>query len=951
MYLRPPVEQSFLHTCISLLVERHGTALGDVCIVVPNRRAKLFIRNSIAASAKVPVWAPDIFAQDDFMAHLSGYTVADRLTQLFYFYEVYKGMAGEDARAFADFIHWAPTLLADFNEVDQYMADAEALFTYLNEAKAIDNWNLGRTELTDFQKRYLEFWKQMKGFYNGLNQRLADDGLAYQGMAYRKAADNIEQTAAALPWKKVYFMGFNALTKAEELVIKHLTKYQLAEVFWDTDSFYLDNDKHEAGKFLRRYRNMFADTFGEASQLLEDPTKEIEIIGVSGNAAQAKLAGKLVEDLSAQRNYNVTGTALVLADETLLLPVLNSLPQNVHEVNVTMGYPIKYTPLASFIDAVFSLHINSLKYSEGRSELRYYHKDITNVIGHPLFNLLVGATVNPLEATYTISKNNYVFLNYKLIETLLTDEVAATIITRRQAIESIGNDGIIGFVGHLETLVKTLRDKLLAQGDSAPAAELTLEYLYTYYRYLQKLKTLLAGKPLVADLQTLRQLFNQLISNATLPFYGEPLKGLQVMGMLETRTLDFENIVLLSVNEGTLPQGKAGHSFIPHEVKKYFELPTYADRDAIFSYHFYRLLQRAKKVWILYNSQSEAGIGSKERSRFITQLVNELKGPKIIERVLEIPPGGASENTINFEKTPEVLNKLKMLGERGFSPSAMAMFIRCPLQFYFRYIAGLKENEVVEETLEADTMGTLVHSILEGLFKPHLGKVLKTEDIELMQQQAPGFTEAAFQKEFGTDNYLLGKNLLIYRVSKRFIENFLVFQKETLTADVAKGYDTIVMELERAMLAPLAIDNGMVNIAGNADRIDHTGNAIRIIDYKTGKVDPRELSFAEWPDLLEHTDYAKSFQLLTYAWLYYQNTHAAEQLKPSIVAFTKLSEGYIECKTPLGAGYITPEDLDEFEGVLKTLINRLFSTGETFYQTPEKENCRYCVYNSICNRN
>lgn len=929
-------------------MERHGAELSEVCIVVPNRRAGLFIRNIIADNATGPVWAPTIFAQDDFMAHLSGYTVADRLTQLFYFYEIYKEIEGEEAKAFADFIHWAPTLLADFNEIDQYLADTRQLFAYLNEAKAIDLWNMGH-ELTDFQKKYLHFWGQMKQFYAALTSALSAKGLAYQGMAYRKAAENLEEAEGAIAWQKVYFLGFNALTKAEEQVMKYLTKIKKAEIFWDADSFYIDNPNHEAGKFLRKYREYFGEEhFNWVENHLSNPEKEIEIIGVSGNAAQAKLAGQILEDLSAERGGKMVGTALVLADEGLLLPVLNSLPQNIDAINVTMGYPLKYTPVASFIDAVFSLHISSFKFSEGRKEARYYHKDIATVASHPLFSLLTGKDVstNPLNI---ISKKNYIFLSKKLVDDLFTDEVGNTIVFNPST-----DDYIIDFVNHLLSIVTKLKDKLLELMETETGSQLTLEYLYTYHRYLKKLKTLLGDNPLVADLQTLRLLFNQLISNTTIPFYGEPLRGLQVMGMLETRTLDFENIVLLSANEGVLPQGKAGHSFIPFDIKREYELPTYSDKDSIFGYHFYRLLQRAKKVWILYSTQTDGGIGGKEKSRFITQLVNELKGPKIEQKLLEIPLGTAHDNVISFKKTPAVIAKLTQIGqgEKGFSPSALTMFIRCPLQFYFRYVAGLKENEEVEETLEAATMGTVIHAILEKLFTPYKNQLLRPEHIETMQGLAPMVTDHVFNEELGAENYQLGKNLLIYRVSKRFVENFLAFQKQLLADDTGKGFDTVVTNLEQPLAAPFNIGGVDVKIAGMADRIEQSGNDIRIIDYKTGKVDNNELKFSDWDDLILYPDYAKSFQLLTYAWLFHQSNPGVHgNLRPSIVAFTKLSDGLKECITPFNAGYITDEDLVAFEGVLNQLLTRLFNAEEEFYQTPEKQNCRYCIYNSICNRN
>ena len=931
-----------------MLMERYGSQLGNVCIVVPNRRAGLFIRNIIGQAATTPVWAPDIFAQDDFMAKLSGLTVADKLTQLFYFYEVYKDLEGEDARSFADFIHWAPSLLADFNEIDQYMADTHQLFTYLNEAKAIDMWNLGRTELTDFQKRYLHFWNKLQDFYKALNAKLSTDGLAYQGMAYRKAVEHVAIPKATAQWERIFFLGFNALTVAEEQVMKHLVADAKAEIYWDADHFYVDNDAHEAGKFLRKYRGFFGDNFEWIGDYLRDTNKEIEIIGVSGNVAQAKYAGKLIDDLAVANNGNVDGTALVLADESLLLPVLNALPPAVETINVTMGYPLKYTPVASFIDAVFSLTINSLKFSEGRSEQRYYFKDVITLTGHPLFILLSGGKPEATTIQYEISSHNYVFLNKKLLGELLGEDLVEKLLFRKK---EEGENLPLQFAIYLDGIVTLLKDKIVAEADSTPASDLKLEYLFTYHKYLQKLQGLISNQSPVGDLQTLRLLFNQLISTSTLPFYGEPLNGLQIMGMLETRTLDFDNVVMLSVNEGVLPQGKAGHSFIPADVKRNFELPTYTDKDAIFAYHFYRLLQRAKKVWLLYTTQSDGGIGSKERSRFITQIVNELKGPKINEKLLDIPMAAAVENEITIQKSEAVIAKLLEQGVTGFSPSALTMFLTCPLQFYFRHIAGLKESDTVKETIEANKLGDMVHKTLEELFKPFIGVELKAEHVETMQLRASTLMEGIFEAEFGRDNYLYGKNLLIYRVSKKFVDNFLHFQKEFVVSETGKGLPITVTGLEIPLLAPITINNHTVNIRGNADRIEESGNRLRIIDYKTGAIDAYELKFNEWDDLLNNLDKAKSIQLLTYAWLYKQMAPETGTIIPAILAFTKLSNGLMACQTPGGNGTISDKDFTNFEGVLKTVLDNLFDTSQPFNQTPEKTSCRYCPYNGICNRN
>lgn len=934
------LEKTFLAQCIDSIVARHGLNLAEIAIVVPNRRAAVFIKSIIATHTTGPMWGPAIHSQDDFIAKLSGYSVADRLTQLFSFYDVYCQQEGAEAQPFNEFVHWAPVLLADFNELDLYLAPTDDLFNWINAVKALDTWNLGRTDLTDFQKKYLQFWGKLQGFYSGLNQYLSAKGLAYQGMAYRKAAAEI--TTATLPYQHLYFLGFNALTSAEEQILKTLTKAKQATIFWDADSFYTQNPKHEAGIFIRRYKALFGGEFLWEQNHLTNPQKTIEIIGAQGPTAQAKLAGMLVDTIVATQGHS-NNTALVLADESLLIPVLNSLPPSIDKANVTMGYPLQYTNVASFLTALFNLHYNTKKLGNTGSKRRYYYKDVLLVLNHPLFNYL-GLGVNTRNADWEIKDKNLVFITDEKLSELLGVDFTELLYPQSFSKQFNAQDFVNYLVGICNRLQKNI-------DQSTDDTKLLVEHIYTYFTNLQRLSTLLEGRNVVADLPTLRLLFNQVLGGVTLPFFGEPLTGLQIMGMLETRTLDFENVIVLSVNEGILPQGKAGYSFIPYEAKTYFKLPTYTEKDAIYAYHFYRLLQRPSKIWLVYNSQEGDGIGAKEKSRFITQLQTELKGPTIQSHQLGIAMPGMLPKPITVPKTDDTLTKVLTIAQgKGLSPTAINTYLACKLQFYFKYVADIKEPTEVEESVEADKMGSAIHKVLENLFTPYKNQVLQPSHIEAMLAQAPAETEAAFAHYFGADQINEGQNLIGKSAGYNLITNFLAWQKAQLADDIAKGLATTLLATEGNLQGTLQVGDTIIKLYGSADRIERCGNSLRVIDYKTGIVDSGELRLKALTDITLG-EYPKVVQLLMYAYLYRQNNASNNyELNPSILSLPTLSQGFMKLSLP--KPYVTVDNnvLEAFEELLQQIIGQLLNPTDAFTQTPEKENCRYCVYNSICNR-
>ena len=964
-YLRPM--QPFLQKIVQHLQEKHPDELGELCIVLPNRRAGLFLKTHMSSTLNKTFWAPDVYAIEDFVTLLSGLQLADTTTLLFELYETHKKITGSAAESFDDFSRWGQVLLADLNDIDRYLVDVDQLFGNLKDIKELETWTLNQEEeLTDFQKQYVQFWKSLGKYYTDFKFRLLHKRLAYQGLIYRVAADNIAEKTKNHSWKKIIFAGFNALNKAEENIIEYLLNTGNAEIIWDVDSYYVNNIKQEAGTFFRKHNN--SAKFSKApntesrnyviqENFLATEAKHIHIIGATKNVAQAKLAGSIIQKIQ-HTQANLQNTALVLADENLLFPVLHALPDSLSDVNVTMGYPLKSTPMSGYFDLLFNMHISAIKLSSGSKIYSYYYRDLLNFLNHPYSNTLVfdadkNQSLKP--AIQKIQKQNILFTSLNSLERIMQPQGEDLF---RQIKPLFINwktpaDAIHCFV----YLINELKNAIVKQqaADLKQTESLELEYLYAYTKIFKRVEALMIDYPdSITDIKTLYALVKQIVQTSTLAFYGEPLMGLQVMGMLETRTLDFENVILLSCNENILPSGKTGNSFIPFELKRYFGLPTYQDKDAIFAYHFYRLLQRAKNIYLLYNTENDA-LGMGEKSRFLTQLTHELPliNKKLIiqQDLFSIPVEVKSPNNrIVITKTEDVMTRLKEKALSGFSPSLLNIYIKCPLQFYFHAVVGLKEHEEVEETAGAAVFGKVIHGVLETLYAPYSEKIVSAEGVHKMNNQVEDLVLKEFEKQYAQGELSLGKNLLTVRMAIRFIHRFLETEKHFIQQQQKQNCFLTINKLEEKLETTVALGDYTIGFKGTVDRIDALGGQVRIIDYKTGKADNNELKVNAWEGLTTDTNLAKSFQLLMYAWLYHKN-HPLQKtnLTAGIVSFKHVSAGLKTIKLN-GSPLITAEILQEFEYLLLGIVTEVFDTTKHFYQTEKKENCQYCSFTGICGR-
>ncbi|MCF8303537.1 MAG: PD-(D/E)XK nuclease family protein [Bacteroidales bacterium] len=952
--------EAFLNKTADYIYDHYRSRLGELCIVLPSRRAGLFLKKHLAAKLKKPSWAPVIYSIEDFVSAYAGYQPAEKLTLLFELYEIHREIEKNAAQSFDDFFGWGEILLNDFNDIDLYLGDAAKIFNYLNDTKALELWDPGREKLTDFEKAYLRFFNSLEDYYKRFRSKLQDANLAYGGMAYRYLAENLHLKNPQKDWHKIIFAGFNALSRSEEAIISALIRQgNDAEILWNADKYYMNNPRQEAGNFLRTYKqdkrwlhenNWIENDFSEH--------KNIEIIGVPQSIGQAKVCGDIINKLD-RSDYTAGQTAIVLANENLLLPVLNSLPESIEAFNVTMGLSLKQTLFFDLCDAILGLYENRKRYNELHKEDRkqdIYYRDLLKVLEHPyIIRMLNALNADQLKVIEGIKKNTRVFYSFQELKTsqwssqVLMPEFLEDILQN-------WNSSPQEITALFTMLIGTLRTTLFT-GKTKEGNSVEMEQLFSFARLIKRFESLLQHYKPSLTTRTFRNLFKQLTQTTTIPFYGEPLKGIQVMGVLETRALSFKNLIMLSVNDDQIPAKQQANSFIPYEIKKKFNLPTFHDRDSIYAYHFYRLIQQSENIYLTYNTEP-GQLGGGDRSRFITQILYEL--PKynanihIRESLLNIPLKNNPAREIKLPKTQGLWEDILERTQKGLSPTAISTYITCPLQFYFENIAAITEMEEVEETIDQATLGSVVHDVLYELYHPLKNKKLSLEELDNKEKEIRSHVSKAFGKHYDSASTGFGKNRLIYEVAVSFIENFLKSEKETLK----NGSNIQIVDLEKKVKTNLHIndpnnDNNILQVAlkGTIDRVDRKDETLRIVDYKTGNVNrSKELKVKDWQELTTNPDLTKAIQVLIYGYLWYRNTNTGESMTSGVISLRKFSEGFQAVTLPDEQDLTKGEIINKTEGILKDVFTDLLNKNNPIVQTPKPENCTYCPFKSICNR-
>ncbi len=834
------------------------------------------MRRAISKSAVKTIFAPTIFSIEEFVSHVANLSYATNTEQLFALYQTYSEYAKGEKESFHSFSLWGQTLLQDFNEIDRYLIDPKKLFSNLGAVQEMNIWS-PEAKKTQMMENYLSFWNNLETLYFHFNRALLAKGTGTQGLVYREANTKLQSYIDENKVQPHLFIGFNALNNSEKQLIQTLLAETPSTIYWDIDPYFLEDPIHDAGFFIRQHQKTWPSLKNQPLNGLGNhylKEKHIEVIGVPGNISQAKYVGKLLKQLKRAEGDPLKTTAVVLGDESLLNPILNSIPETVTEVNITMGLPLSKIPLASLFAQFFRLYIN--KEAQG-----WFYQPLLGFLSHPYLNVLwADEPLNQAKLlAEEIRKNNHTYIGAQTMRTITKNDVAIELLFVDDP------KGPKDLVERCLALILKLKDKTSRKTDS-----LSLEYLYRFHRLFNQLLNLITAHPFIDDVKSLSSLYNELLSTETLDFKGEPLQGLQIMGMLESRNLDFETIILTSVNEGILPSGKSNNSFIPFDLKKYFGLPTYKEKDAIYTYHFYRLLQRAKNIYLLYNTEPDVLEGG-EMSRLIRQLLSdENKKNDITERIAAPLLSPAIYQGEVIEKDEGLMELIKNHAMQGFSPSSLSNYIMDPISFYKRNLLKIEDVAEVEETVAANTFGTIVHDSLEALYTPFIGSLLSKEGLMKAKSEVKEVVALNFAKSMLGGDMGKGKNLLVYNVLVRYVENFI----DGEIGEVER-HDIKILGLEQKLKMTLDIPGIPFPVAlkGKLDRIDSRDGTLRIIDYKTGKVEIKNVEIVDWPSIVEDYAHSKGFQLLCYAAMYHASTKV-DGLEAGIISFKGLQSGLLK---------------------------------------------------------
>lgn len=945
---------TFLEEIADRLLAQYPGKMDNLQLVFPNRRAGLFFRKALAQRISKAQWAPRVYSLQDFIYKHEPFRFPDKLELVGLLHPIYEQVMGMK-EPFEQFYYWGEMLLSDFEDIDSYMVDARQLFAVLKDQKEIDALfgeyeEEQRTLIARFWKnfdqrdaaqklKFINNWKKLFPLYEAFREFLINEQKAYQGMFYRMVADRLRKGERQVMEGKMIFVGFNALTTAEEKIISWYIQEQGAEIYWDIDAYYMDNTYMEAGNFLRSYRQhpVFSDSFKKPyPQRILQEKKTIEYVAVADAVSQLKIVSEKLEKLSKNPNWKAEQTAVILADESLLMPLLHAIPPAVSKVNVTMGYPLRQSNFYAFVEDLVELHRLSRE-QKGSGELFFNHRPVLNILKHTSL-YTTDTAKDSAELIVEITEKNMVWIK----ATFLNKNALLTSIFSKQT--------TVEFFQYVKFVFQTLRSEL---------DELNLSLLVALYEKLNRLHDVLSSREEKLSWEGLRKLMRTFFNGVRIPFSGEPLKGLQIMGVLESRNLDFEHIFFLSVNEDVFPGQPSGHSYIPYNLRKAFSLPGIDQHDAIYSYLFYRLLQRAENLHFFYTTGNNNGKSS-EMSHYLLQLQMESTLP-ISQFVLNNEPGIDQAQEISIAKTASVMERLRyrflLSSENPYrlSPTAIYSYMLCRLQFYYSYVIGLRSVDDVQEDIDSRLFGNVLHDVMEHIYRPLVGGKLENSAFRKLRSQLDSALDSAFKKYFGVDEhdaYEFGGHHLLIRdlvkkVALRILEVDEKAQLERIVA-VENKHDFLVD-------LPVTVDGRteQIGLKGFIDRVDETPEAIRIIDYKTGR-DDKALGSVEGLFERDKKINKAPFQTLFYGLQYLHNFNLPEG-KVLQGGLYNLSELYkTDFHFSLTQGGKPIADISEHVAILEKqivqLLEELFDPDQSFDQTLRIENCKYCDFKNMCGR-
>jgi hypothetical protein len=916
------IESTFLDQIAKVIIEDYSNDLSNTVVILPNKRAKIFLIEALKNQIEKNIICPKIISIEDFIQEISAIRSIDSIELVFEFYEVYLKLTDvKSQQSFDLFANWAKMLLQDFNEIDRYLLDANHVLSYLKDIEDIKKWGIEVENKTKLLENYIDFWKLLPNYYQTLYNHLLKKGIGYQGLIYREAVNKLKSFSKSVPNTKYIFAGFNALNAAEEKIVQSLLESNHAKIYWDIDQTFLNDPYHDAGLFIRRFKDKWIHYKSKpfewvANDFLKDK-KNINIIGTPKTIGQAKIVGGIIDELiTNDPMISLDKVAIVLGDENMLIPLLYSLPSSVGALNITMGFSSKNNPAQILIAKLFKMHSAAL--SRNGKNYVFYYKDLLGILTHPL----IEPYSNTSELVKTIIQYNYTFITHQKIMELNPNPSDLFLLLFGK-----WEEGSLKVLGDISQLLQTIKGNLSNDNEEE---KITKAFVFSIFKVINKLISYYSKYDHIDHIDTLHAIYKQVIDLAEVSFEGEPLNGLQIMGVLESRVLDFETVIITSLNEGKLPAGKSQNSFIPYDVKRELDLPTFKEKDAIYTYHFYHLLQRAKNVYLLYNTESE-GLDAGEKSRFITQLQVEYSDkhnlmPAIYNAVI---PEKANQPMV-IPKSESVMARLKEIAENGFSPTTLTSYIRNPIQFYFQRILKIREVEEVEENIALNTLGTIIHETLKSMYDPFIGKFISESDILNCIKQIDAEVMKQFKLVYKEGEIKKGRNLLAFEVAKRNVYNFLKVELESILSGDAIKILALEQRYERTFEHPSL--PFPIKIGGSVDRIELRNGVLRIIDYKTGRVDKGTVTLSTWTDLTKDIANEKIIQVLAYAFMY-QEMALEHPMEAGIISFKNLKSGFLPFTFKEGKELntiISKETIDQYLEQITFLLVEIFDQNIPF---------------------
>lgn len=958
--------ESFLKLVAADLYKHTEGNLAHTAVVFPNKRAGLFFNEYLAQESDSPIWSPAYVSISELFRSLSPWEVGDPVKLVCELYKIFRRET-QSTETLDDFYFWGEMLISDFDDADKNKVDTDKLFSNLQDLRNImDDYtfiddeqeeairqffqNFSIERRTALKERFISLWNVLGNIYKGFRESLASQNIAYEGMMYRHVIEHLD--VDKLPYEKYVFVGFNVLNKVEHTLFTQLKDVGKAVFYWDYDEFYMKENRqavtHEAGEFIRRnLRDFPSPLSGELFKNLSKP-KEVHYIASSTENAQARYLPQWI------RNNLTTPekeTAVVLCNEALLQPVLHSLPAEVKHVNITMGFPLSQTPVYSFLIALLELHTHGFNFKSGR----YTFQSVVTLLKHPYTRQLTGQA-ELLEKELT--RNNRF---YPLPGELGKDEFLTRLFTPLS-----GNLNLcIRLSETLQQVAGIYQANTSGTEDTDAFNQLYRESLFKAYTTINRFRTLIEEDELTVQSETFRRLLVKVLSTTNIPFHGEPAIGMQVMGVLETRNLDFRHLVLLSVNEGQLPKSGGDSSFIPYNLRKAFGMTTIEHKIAVYAYYFYRLLQRAERITLIYNTSSD-GLNRGEWSRFMLQFLIEWPHP-ITRQFLEAGQSPQGTSSITVEKTPDVMRQMQSLFDvranpkAKFSPSALNYYLDCPLKFYYRYVAGLSAPDEVSAEIDSATFGSIFHYAAEHIYKDLTthGKVINKEALETLlrnEVKLQDYVDTAFKKLFFNvpqnekpeyNGVQLINSAVIARYLKQLLQNDLRYAPFTFIASEMEVDEPIDIQTPKGVIKS--------RIGGIIDRMDSKDGTLRIVDYKTGgdADTPPHVESLFIPDK-KRSNYV--FQTFLYAAIMCRK-QPTMKIAPALLYIHRAATETYSPVIQMGEPRKPKEAVEDFSKYekeyrerLQGLLEEIFNPEKSFTQTEIIEKCTYCDFKALCKR-